>query len=407
MAPPPLIQLKDIALTFGGTPLLTRRRAVGFRRRAGLPGRPQRVGQVDVAQDRRRADRSGQRHAVCAARREHPLSAAGARLCRLRRPRWPMSRPVSVPTMIRYQARYILRATGADRQARTRRNCPAAKRAVRRSQACWRRSPDILLLDEPTNHLDLAAIEWLEREARRPPHGAADDQPRPALPRPICRAAPSGSIADRRGASSAASPRSRTWRDEVLAEEERDQHKLDRKIVAEEHWLRYGVSARRKRNVKRLGNLHALREARRTYRGALGSATLDSGSGGQFRQAGHRSQGTSANPTRGSPIVGGFSTRIQRGDRIGIVGPNGSGKTTLANLLTGTLAPDSGSVRLGANLAMATLDQHRGQSRSRRDAGRSADRRPRRSCPGRRADTARDRLHEGLSVPAGAGAHAA
>ena len=58
------------------------------------------------------------------------------------------------------------------------------------------------------------------------------------------------------------------WRDEVLAEEERDQHKLDRKIVAEEHWLRYGVTARRKRNVRRLGDLHALRQARRDYRGA-------------------------------------------------------------------------------------------------------------------------------------------
>src|SRR6202020_1892846 len=64
------------------------------------------------------------------------------------------------------------------------------------------------------------------------------------------------------------------WRDEVLAEEEREQHKLDRKIVNEEHWLRYGVSGRRKRNVKRLGNLYALREARRGYRGRAGNANL-------------------------------------------------------------------------------------------------------------------------------------
>ena len=119
------------------------------------------------------------------------------------------------------------------------------------------------------------------------------------------------------------------WRDEVLAEEERDQHKLDRKIVAEEHWLRYGVTGRRKRNVKRLGNLHALRDS-----------------------APHLSEARPArrtsppprptNPARwcmeakalriafdGRPIVSDFSTRIQRGDRIGIVGPNGSGKTTL------------------------------------------------------------------------------
>ena len=149
------------------------------------------------------------------------------------------------------------------------------------------------------------------------------------------------------------------WRDEVLAEEERDQHKLDRKIVAEEHWLRYGVSARRKRNVqaarqsacvargaahlsRRVGQAQSLRRLRRTIPASWSSKP-----------------GTSANPTRDGRSSRGFSTRIQRGDRVGIVGPNGSGKTTLANLLTGTLAPDSGSVRLGANLAIATLDQHR------------------------------------------------
>jgi ATP-binding cassette subfamily F protein uup len=148
------------------------------------------------------------------------------------------------------------------------------------------------------------------------------------------------------------------WRDEVLAEEERDQHKLDRKIVAEEHWLRYGVTARRKRNVRRLGALHALRQARRDFRAAAGKASLAA-------SAADRSGTLVVEADRiaksydGRIIVNDFSTRIQRGDRIGIVGPNGSGKTTLINLLTGALAPDAGSVRLGANLAMATLDQHR------------------------------------------------
>ena len=91
---------------------------------------------------------------------------------------------------------------------------------------------------------------------------------------PTCRARPPGSIAARSGRSTAASAAFEAWRDEVLAEEERDQHKLDRKIVNEEHWLRYGVSGRRKRNVKRLGNLHALRDQRRDYRGAAGNANL-------------------------------------------------------------------------------------------------------------------------------------
>jgi ATP-binding cassette subfamily F protein uup len=148
------------------------------------------------------------------------------------------------------------------------------------------------------------------------------------------------------------------WRDEVLAEEEREQHKLDRKIVNEEHWLRYGVSGRRKRNVKRLGNLHALRDQRRTYRGAAGSANLAAAeadkSGKLVIEAKHveKSYGE-------RKVVNDFSIRLQRGDRVGIVGPNGAGKTTLVNLLTGASQADSGSIRLGANLEMATLDQHR------------------------------------------------
>jgi ATP-binding cassette subfamily F protein uup len=104
--------------------------------------------------------------------------------------------------------------------------------------------------------------------------------------------------------------------------------------------------------------LQALREARRTHRGAAGKATLAAA-------AADRSSTLVVEADRiskaydGRPIVADFSIRIHRGDRIGIIGPNGSGKTTLINLLTGTLAPDAGSVRLGANLAMTRLDQHR------------------------------------------------
>jgi ATP-binding cassette subfamily F protein uup len=148
------------------------------------------------------------------------------------------------------------------------------------------------------------------------------------------------------------------WRDEVLAEEETTQHKLDRKIVAEEHWLRYGVTARRKRNVRRLGALHALRQARRDFRASAGKAALAAAeadaSGALVIEADRiaKSYGD-------RPIVADFTTRVRRGDRIGIVGPNGTGKTTLIHLLTGALAPDAGTVRLGANLAAVTLDQGR------------------------------------------------
>jgi ABC transport system ATP-binding/permease protein len=148
------------------------------------------------------------------------------------------------------------------------------------------------------------------------------------------------------------------WRDAVLAEEERDRHKVARKIVAEEHWLRYGVSGRRKRNMRRVGALKALREQRSTYRAAAGDVAITAGSatasGARVIEAiaVGKSYGERA-------IVADFSTRIQRGDRLGIVGPNGSGKTTLISLLTGRLAPDAGSVRLGSSLAIATLDQER------------------------------------------------
>ncbi len=122
--------------------------------------------------------------------------------------------------------------------------------------------------------------------------------------------------------------------------------------------MRYGVTGRRKRNMRRVDQLRALREQRRTYRATAGNATINAGaaapSGAQVIEAAGigKSYG-------GRPIVDDFSIRIQRGDRIGIVGPNGSGKTTLINMLTGVLPPDIGSVRLGSGLAVATLNQHR------------------------------------------------
>src|SRR6266700_6332192 len=218
-------------------------------------------------------------------------------------------------------------------------------------------SPDILLLDEPTNHLDLTTIEWLESEL---------DGRRSALVlishdrRFLSNLSRATAWLDRgrirqidRGFAAF-----EAWRDEVLAEEEREQHKLDRKIVNEEHWLRYGVSGRRKRNVKRLGNLYALREARRSYRVVFGNATLTAAAA--ERPGALVIEAKSISKSYGERrIVDAFSIRVQRGDRVGIVGPNGAGKTTLVNLLTGAVEPDGGTVRLGVNLETATLDQHR------------------------------------------------
>jgi len=144
----------------------------------------------------------------------------------------------------------------------------------------------------------------------------------------------------------------------VLEEEEAERHKLDRKIANEEHWLRYGVTARRKRNVRRLGNLHALREEARTYRRAQGNVTLtvtEAESAGKLMIEAKNI----AKAYDGRPIVADFSIRIARGERVGVVGPNGAGKTTLINMLTGGLEPDSGSIILSPATALATLDQRR------------------------------------------------
>ncbi|HEU0083683.1 MAG TPA: ATP-binding cassette domain-containing protein, partial [Bradyrhizobium sp.] len=218
-------------------------------------------------------------------------------------------------------------------------------------------SPDILLLDEPTNHLDLPTIEWLEAELGRRRSALVLISHDRRFLQNLSRATAwldRGKIRQiERGFGAF-----EAWRDEVLAEEQREQHKLDRKIVMEEHWLRYGVSGRRKRNVKRLGNLHELRQARRDYRGAAGNANL---AAAEAEKSGRLViEAKNIGKAYGErSIVDGFSIRVQRGDRIGVVGPNGAGKTTLVNLLTGANSPDSGSIRFGANIEMATLDQHR------------------------------------------------
>ena len=352
---PPLIQLRDIALTFGGTPLLTGAElTVSAGERVCLVGRngSGKSTLLRIAAGLIEPD-SGTRFLQPGATlrylpQEPDLAGAATTLAYVEAGLGPGDD--------RHQARYLLEQLGLDGSEDPARlsGGEARRAALARALAP---APDILLLDEPTNHLDLTTIEWLEREllARRSALVTISHDRRF-----LANLSQSTVWLDRgktrrieRGFASF-----EAWRDEVLAEEEREQHKLGREIVAEEHWLRYGVTGRRKRNIRRLGRLQALREARRTHRGAAGKATLAAA-------AADRSSTLVIEADRiskaydGRPIVADFSIRIHRGDRIGIIGPNGSGKTTLINLLTGTLAPDAGSVRLGANLAMTRLDQHR------------------------------------------------
>src|SRR5205085_730038 len=137
-----------------------------------------------------------------------------------------------------------------------------------------------------------------------------------------------------------------------------EQHRLGRKIAMEEDWLRYGVTARRTRNQRRLAELHALRRKRREHRGATGTARLEAAPADLSGQLVATAEGISK-AYGDHLIVRNFSVRVMRGDRVGIVGPNGAGKTTLLNLLTGALPPDAGEVRLGTNLVQVTLDQRR------------------------------------------------
>src|SRR5262249_55153209 len=148
------------------------------------------------------------------------------------------------------------------------------------------------------------------------------------------------------------------WRGQGLEEEEREQHQLGRKNVAEGHWVRYGGPAPRQRNMRRVGLLPELRKEFREHPGAQGAVRISLNEAELSGRLVIEAKAISKSFDDTS-IVRDFSIRIQRGDRIGLVGPNGAGKTTLLNMLTGTLAPDSGEVRLGANIEMATLDQRR------------------------------------------------
>lgn len=217
--------------------------------------------------------------------------------------------------------------------------------------------PDILMLDEPTNHLDLPAIEWLEGELARSRSALVLISHDRRFLENISNAVLWLDRGEARRLDQGFT-KFEAWRDKVLEEEELEQHKLGREIVREEHWLRYGVSARRKRNQRRLKDLHGLRAEYRGHKGPLGKIDAP-----QFesRESGKlvieaKNISKSYGPQK---IIEDFSIRINRGDCIGLVGPNGAGKTTLLKMLIGALKPDSGSIKIGTNLDIAQIDQKR------------------------------------------------
>jgi len=217
--------------------------------------------------------------------------------------------------------------------------------------------PDLLLLDEPTNHLDLAAIEWLESWLQRY-NGAfvAISHDRTFLER-LTRATlwlDRGSLRRKDigfGGYEA-------WMEAVYAEEARAAERLDARLKLEAHWLQRGVTARRKRNQGRLAKLHEMRAARAAMLSPQGAAKLALVTDDAKSKAVIVADAVSKRFGERT-IIRDFSLRITRGDRIGVVGANGAGKTTLLKLLTGDLAPDSGTITLAKTLQGVMIDQQR------------------------------------------------
>ena len=219
--------------------------------------------------------------------------------------------------------------------------------------------PDILLLDEPTNHLDVNAIEWLEGELKAS-RGALvlishDRRFLENLSRVTVWLDRGRTYRLEKGFASF-----EAWRDEMLEKEDLERHKLERRIAAEEDWVRYGVTGRRKRNVGRLERLRGMRTERREQIRQLGTVKMEAaeGTGSGTKVIDAKGLGFAYDGAE-NEIVRDVTMRVHRGDRIALVGPNGVGKTTLLKLLTGELQPQRGNVKLGQGLLMAQLDQNR------------------------------------------------
>ena len=352
---PPLLQLRDTGLTLGGAPLLDGAElSISAGDRIAVVGRNGsgkstlfRIAAGQIAADR------GSRFVQPSARlaylpQEPDMSGFATTLDYILAGLSDFDNP--------YAARTMMAELGVDPDADpSRLSGGEARRAA--LVRILSPEPEILLLDEPTNHLDLVAIEWLEAHLADSRSALALISHDKRLLADLTRA----TIWLDRGRTRRLDQgfgAFEAWRDVKLEEEELERHKLDRKIVNEEHWMRYGVTARRKRNMRRVGELADLRSERREALRSVGVAAMiaqDTKASGALVIDAERISKSYGD----REIVRDFSMRVMRRDRIGVVGANGAGKTTLINILTGALAPDSGVVRLGANVTMASLDQQR------------------------------------------------
>ena len=217
--------------------------------------------------------------------------------------------------------------------------------------------PDVLLLDEPTNHLDLAAIEWLEEWLGRFTGAFIVISHDRTFLRRLTRSTLWLDRGSMRRAEIGFGGYD-AWVEQVYEEEARAAEKLDAKLKLELHWLQRGVTARRKRNQGRLAKLHEMRAARAAMLGPAGTAKL----GLENNEAKTKTVIDAVRVTKRYDeriIIRDFTLRIQRGDRIGVVGANGTGKTTLLKLLTGETEPDEGTIGRAKTLEGIMIDQQR------------------------------------------------
>lgn len=223
--------------------------------------------------------------------------------------------------------------------------------------AAFAAQPDIILMDEPTNHLDIVAVMQLEERVKRSKAAFVII----SHDRRFLENLTTQSVWIDRGEThflSRGFASFEEWRDKKLEEEKTARHKLGRKIAAEEDWVRYGVTARRKRNMRRMGELKALRDS--YARAARSAGEVKFAATGAGKASKRMIAADKISKQFGDrAIVENFSIEIARGDKIGIIAPNGAGKTTLLNMLIDALEPDDGRIERADNLALVTLDQQR------------------------------------------------
>jgi ATP-binding cassette subfamily F protein uup len=220
-------------------------------------------------------------------------------------------------------------------------------------------APELMLLDEPTNHLDIEAIAWLEQTLKDTRTAYVLISHDRAFLRELTRATlwiDRGMV--RRQEKGFA--HFEEWRDKVWEDEDQSRHKLNRRIKSEARWAVEGISARRKRNQGRVRALQDLRAERSSQIKRQGAAAMALDAGPKSGKKVVEAIGISK-AYDGKVILSNFSLKMQRGDRVALVGPNGVGKTTLLNMLLGTEQPDSGTISLGTNLVPAVFDQARAQ----------------------------------------------